>query len=142
MASDLGFAVECCLDGRARLVADGLLVVEDDLVEERLVEDPAFSRFASGVHIVEVGEDAGELAETLAGVLVAGGEVCQPVLDGVQVGADALLLDLEEVEGYGVGVVGLDEFESFGVELILLRVQQGAFIVGGGLNRTGFGRHS
>jgi hypothetical protein len=54
------------------------------------------------------------------------------VCDGVEVGADSVLLGLEEVEWDGVGVVGLDELEPFGVELLLLRVQERTFVVGGG----------
>nr|WP_257477289.1 hypothetical protein [Acidipropionibacterium jensenii] len=107
-------------------------VVEDDLVEEGSVEDAAFSRFASGVDVAEVSEDVGELVEAVAGVLVAGGQVLQPVLDGVEGGADAVLLGLEEVEGDGVGVVGLDQLEAFGVEFLLLGVQEHTFVVGGG----------
>ena len=105
-------------------VVNVVFVVEDDLVEEGSVEDAAFSRFASGIDVAEVGEDVGELVEAFAGVLVAGGEVLQPVFDGVEVGADAVLFGFEEVEWDGVGVVGLDEFESLGVELLLLREEE------------------
>nr|WP_055346718.1 hypothetical protein [Propionibacterium freudenreichii] len=125
-------AVQRCLDGLVGLVADGLLVVEDDLVEEGSVEDAAFSRFASRVDVAEIGEDVGELVEALTGVLVAGGEVLQSVFDGVEGGADAVLLGLEEVERDGVGVVGLDELESLGVEFLLLGGQECTFVVGGG----------
>ncbi|MGO1858427.1 MAG: hypothetical protein ACTHZP_05270, partial [Ancrocorticia populi] len=76
-----------------------VFVVEDDLVEEGSVEDAAFSRFASGVDVAEVGEDVGELVEAVAGVLVAGGEVLQPVFDGVEVGADAVLLGYRPIRG-------------------------------------------
>ncbi|RXW31214.1 hypothetical protein C1706_12930 [Propioniciclava flava] len=85
-------AVQRCLDGLAGLVADGLLVVKDDLVEEGSVEEAAFSRFAPRVDVAEIGEDVGELVEALTGVLVAGGEVLQPVFDSVEGGADAFLL--------------------------------------------------
>ncbi|WP_130865120.1 hypothetical protein [Acidipropionibacterium timonense] len=88
----MGDAVQRRLDGLVGLVADGLLVVKDDLVEEGSVEDTAFSRFASRVDVAEIGEDVGELVEALTGVLVAGGDVLQPVFDGVEGGADAFLL--------------------------------------------------
>ena len=119
-------------DGIRGDVSNVVFVVEDDLVEEGSVEDASFSRFASGVDVAEVGEDLGELVEAFAGVLVAGGEVLQSVFDGVEVGADAVLFVLEEVEWDGVGVVGLDELESLGVELLLLRVRERTFVIGGG----------
>lgn len=111
-------------DGIRGDVVNVVFVVEDDLAEEGSVEDAAFSRFAPGVDVAEVGEDVGELVEAFAGVLVAGGEILQPVFDGIEVGADAVLLRLEEVERDGVGVVGLDELESLGVELLLLREEE------------------
>ena len=43
------------------------------------------------------------------------------MFDGVVSGADAFLLGLEEVERDGVGVVGLEQLEFFGFELVLLR---------------------
>ncbi len=109
-----------------------VLVADLDAFEEGSVEDSAFSGFAPRVDVAEVGEDVGELVEAFAGVLVAGGEVLQPVFDGVEVGEDAVLLGLEEVEWDGVGVVGLDELESLGVELLFLRGQERTFVVGGG----------
>ncbi|MCX2164058.1 hypothetical protein [Corynebacterium auriscanis] len=38
---------------------------------------------------------------------------------------------LEEVEGDRVGVVGLDEFEAFGFELVALGGQELAFVLAG-----------
>ncbi|MGO1714986.1 MAG: hypothetical protein ACTHYS_07880, partial [Ancrocorticia populi] len=89
----------CHADGICGDVVNVVFVVEDDLVEEGSVEDAAFSRFASGVDVAEVGEDVGELVEAVAGVLVAGGEVLQPVFDGVEVGADAVLLGYRPIRG-------------------------------------------
>ncbi|MFC2570402.1 MAG: hypothetical protein ACFNUK_08845 [Schaalia sp.] len=111
-------------DGIRGDVVNVVFVVEDDLVEEGSVEDAAFSRFTPGVDVAEVGEDVGELVEAFAGVLVAGGEILQPVFDGIEVGADAVLLRLDEVERDGFSVVGLDELESLGVELLLLREEE------------------
>ncbi|QCV89164.1 hypothetical protein FEZ32_13180 [Acidipropionibacterium jensenii] len=97
-----GDAVQGRSNGPVGLVADGLLVVEDDLVEEGSVEDAAFSRFASRVDVAEIGEDVGELVEALTGVLVAGGEVLQPVFDSVVSGADAFLLGPDLMQFFGV----------------------------------------
>ena len=54
--------VEVCedaCDGVGGLVGDAFVVVDDDLLEECLGEDAAFSGFGFGVEVVEVGEDAG-----------------------------------------------------------------------------------
>lgn len=45
---------------------------------------------------------------------------------------DAVLFDLEEVEGDRFGVAGLNELEAFVFEAVLLGFQEGAFVTGGG----------
>nr|WP_286720640.1 MULTISPECIES: hypothetical protein [unclassified Microbacterium] len=119
----------CGLGGEER---DVLVFVDDDALEEGAVEHPAFSGFASGVEIAKVGEDAEELIEPVVCVAVGGREAVETVRDRVQAGADAVLFGLEQVEGDGVGVVGLDELEAFGVELVALGLEELAFVVAGG----------
>ncbi|WP_155947957.1 MULTISPECIES: hypothetical protein [Microbacterium] len=111
---------------------DLFVLVDDDPLEQRAVEDAAFSRFALAGEVAEVGEDTDDLIESLVSVVVGGREAVEPVGDRVQAGADAVLFDLEQVEWNGVGVVGLDEFEAFGFELVALCGEHGAFIVAGG----------
>lgn len=107
------------------------VLVDDDPLEQRAVEDAAFSRFAPAVEVAEVGEDTDDLIESLVSVVVGGRETVEPVGDRVEAGADAVLFGLEQVERDGVGVVGLDELEAFGFELVALCGQHGAFIVAG-----------
>ena len=108
------------------------VLVDDDPLEQRAVEDAAFSRFALAVEVAEVGEDTEDLIEPLVSVVVGGRETVEAVGDRVQAGADAVLFALEQVEWDGIGVVGLDELEAFGFELVALGGQHGAFIVAGG----------
>ncbi|WP_246292624.1 hypothetical protein [Naumannella cuiyingiana] len=115
---------EDACDDVCGLIGDVLFVVDGDALEECLVEDAAFSGFGFGVEVVEVGEDVDDLVQPGAGVGVGAGGVVEPVGDGVEACADAVLLGFEEVERDGVGVVGLDEFESFSVELALLGFEE------------------
>nr|WP_300146841.1 hypothetical protein [Propionicimonas sp.] len=108
------------------------VLVDDDSGEQGAVEDAAFSGFALGVEVAGVGEDVGDVVESLAGAAVGGGEGVEPAGDLVEAGADAVLFGLEQVEGDRVGVVGLDEFEAFGFELVALGGQDGAFVAAGG----------
>lgn len=86
---------------------DVLVFVNDDALEEGAVEHAAFSGFASGVEIAEVGQDAEELIEPVVGLAVGGREAVESVGDRVQAGADAVLFGLEQVERDRIGVVGL-----------------------------------
>ncbi|MFC5329620.1 hypothetical protein [Brachybacterium fresconis] len=110
---------------------DVFVLVDDDPLEQRAVEDAAFSGFALAVEVAEVGEDTDDLIESLVSVVVGGRETVEPVGDRVEAGANAALFGLEQVERDGVGVVGLDELEAFGFELVALCSQHGAFIVAG-----------
>ncbi|WP_210424435.1 hypothetical protein [Gephyromycinifex aptenodytis] len=95
------------VDGGALVGCVGgvLVVVDGGAGEQGTVEDASFGRFAL---VVEVVEEFGEL---------------------VQAGANAVLFDIEEVEGDRVGVVGLDKFEAFGFELVALGGQGLAFVL-------------
>ncbi|WP_223881348.1 hypothetical protein [Nesterenkonia ebinurensis] len=111
---------------------DVFVFVNDDALEQGTVEHAAFSRFASGVEITEVGEDAEELIESVVGIPVGGREAVESARDRVQAGADAVLFGLEQVQGDRVGVVGLDELEAFGFQLVQLGLEELAFVVAGG----------
>ena len=104
----------------------GVFVVDGDAVEQGPVEDASFGWFALGVEVVEVDQEFGELVESGPGVSVGVGEVVESGGDLVEAGADAVLFVLEEVEGDRVGVVGLDEFEAFGFELVALGFRSGS----------------
>ncbi|WJG12425.1 hypothetical protein [Gordonia sp. Swx-4] len=111
---------------------DVFVLVDDYSLEQRAVEHAAFSRFALAVEVTEVGEDIDDLIEPLVSAVVGVREVVEPAVDGVEACADAVLFALEQVERDGVGVVGLDELEAFGIELLALGGQYGAFVVAGG----------
>ncbi|WP_090586810.1 hypothetical protein [Arthrobacter subterraneus] len=108
------------------------VLVDDYPLEQCSVEDSAFSRFALAVKVPEVGEDTEDLIEPLVSAVVGGCDAVESVDDRVQAGADAVLFGPEQVEWNGVGVVGLDELEAFGFELVALCGQHGAFIAAGG----------
>ena len=95
------------------------------------VEDASFGWVALVVEVVEVDQEFGEPVQACSGVGVGVGEVVESGGDLVEAGADAVLLVLEEVEGDRVGVVGLDEFEAFGFELVALGGQELAFVLAG-----------
>ncbi|UAL30399.1 hypothetical protein K8W59_02370 [Nocardioides rotundus] len=111
---------------------DVFVLVDDDPFEQRAVEDAAFSRLALAVEVAEVGEHTDDLIKTLVRVHVGVRETVESAGDRVEAGADAVLFGLEQVEWDGVGVVGLDELEAFGFEVVTLCGQHGAFIVAGG----------
>ncbi|MFC3479174.1 hypothetical protein [Kocuria carniphila] len=122
-------------DAGGRLYRDkrGVLVlVHDDLLEQGTVQDAAFRRFALAVEVAEIGEDVGDLVEASASASVRGGKAVEPFGYLIEAGADAVLFALEQVKRDRVGVVGLDELESFGFELVALVGQQGAFVVAAG----------
>nr|WP_244157532.1 hypothetical protein [Pseudoclavibacter helvolus] len=129
VAADVGKDAGC---GFGRHVGDVLVFVDDEAVEQRAVEHPAFSRFAPVVEVAEVGEQVNDLVETLSGAGVGGGHHVEPCSDLVEADTDAFLLALEQVEWDCVGIVGLDEFEPFSFELLLLRFQEFAFVLAGG----------
>ena len=58
---------------------DVLVFVDDDLLEQGAVERAAFSRFASGVEITEVGQDFEDVIEPVVGVAVGGREAVEPM---------------------------------------------------------------
>ena len=111
---------------------DVFVLVDDYSLEQRAVENAAFSRFALAVEVTEVGEDTDDLIEPFVSAVVGVREIVEPAVDGVEAGADVVLFALEQVERDGVGVVGLDELEAFGIELLALGSQHGAFVVAGG----------
>nr|WP_286214480.1 hypothetical protein [Demequina sediminis] len=122
-------------DGRCGLGRDErdvLVFVDDDLGKQRTVQHAAFSRFASGVEVAEVGQDAEDLIEPVVGIAVGGRERVEAVGDRVQTGADTVLFGLEQIKWDRVGVVGLDELEAFGLQLVPLRFEELAFVVTGG----------
>ncbi|MBB4137525.1 hypothetical protein [Gordonia humi] len=125
MAEDAG-------DGLSCFVGDVFLFVDDDLVEQGAVEEASFGGFALAVEVVQVGEDAGDLVESFACGGVCVREVVEPGVDDVEAGTDAVLFTLEQVEWDRVGVVGLDEFEPFGVEFVSLGFEEFPFVVAGG----------
>ncbi|HLS73418.1 MAG TPA: hypothetical protein VK046_06585 [Actinomycetaceae bacterium] len=118
--------------GLGRDDADVLVLVDDDAVEQGSVEHAAFSGFASVVEIAEVGKQVKELVETVPGAGIGGRHGVEASGDLVEAGADAFLLALEQVQRDRVGVVGLDELESFCFELVLLGFEELAFVVAGG----------
>nr|WP_233190991.1 hypothetical protein [Brachybacterium sp. UMB0905] len=117
--------------GLVGCVGGVLFVVDGDAGEQGAVEDASFGWFALVVEVVEVDEEVGELVQACSGLGVGVGEVVEPCADLVEAGADAVLFALEEVEGDRVGVVGLDEFEAFGFELVALGGQELAFVLAG-----------
>ncbi|MFT4082104.1 MAG: hypothetical protein QM638_05930 [Nocardioides sp.] len=119
-------------DGLVGDRGDGFVVLDDDLGEQGTVEHAAFSGIAFGVEVVEVGQDREDLIEPGARLAVGGGQAVEPGGDRFETGADAVLLGLEQVEWDRVGVVGLDELESFGFELVALASEDGSLIVAGG----------
>ncbi|WP_344227892.1 hypothetical protein [Microbacterium binotii] len=118
--------------GLGRDDAGVLVLVDDDAVEQGSVEHAAFSGFASVVEIAEVGKQVKELVETVPGAGIGGRHGVEASGDLVEAGADAFLLALEQVQRDRVGVVGLDELESFSFELVLLGFEELAFVVAGG----------
>ncbi|WP_211260097.1 hypothetical protein [Actinomyces radicidentis] len=108
-----------------------LFVVDGDAGEQGAVEDASFGWVALVIEVVEVDEEFGELVQACSGLGVGVGEVVEPGGDLVEAGADAVLFALEEVEGDRVGVVGLDELEAFGFELVALGGQELAFVLAG-----------
>ena len=90
-----------------------VFVVDGDVGEQGSVEDASFCWFALVVEVVEIYQEVGELVQACSGVGVGVGEVVEPCGDLVEAGADAFLLALEQVQRDRVGVVGLDELESF-----------------------------
>ena len=123
----LEFGVLACGDEAAEKVVEGLLVVEADtegpaafvfvdvdLGEERLVEQAP-----SGIVCLEVGgvAVAGEVegfGQELLGAIEVGGGSVQVSLDAGELAGDAVLLGLEEIEGYGAGVVSVQELLALG----------------------------
>jgi len=101
-------------------VSGVLFVVGGDAGEQGAIEEASFGWFALVVELVEVDQEFGELVQACSGLGVGVGEVVEPGGDLVEAGADAVLFAFEEVEGDRVGVVGLDEFEAFGFELVAL----------------------
>ncbi|WP_425304150.1 transposase [Brevibacterium ravenspurgense] len=108
-----------------------LFVVDGDAGEQGAVEGASFGWFALAVEVVEVDQEIGELVQACSGLGVGVGEVVESGGDLVEAGADAVLFAFEEVEWYRVGVVGLDEFEAFGFELVALGGQELAFVLAG-----------
>ena len=108
-----------------------LFVVDGDAGEQGAVEDASFGWFALVVEVVEVDQEFGELVQACSGLGVGVGEVVEPGGDLVEAGADAVLFAFEDVEWDRVGVVGLDEFEAFGFELVALGGQELAFVLAG-----------
>ncbi|WP_460742996.1 hypothetical protein [Mariniluteicoccus endophyticus] len=125
-----GIAGEDRGDGLLGCDGRGVVVFEGDAVEQCLVEHPSFGWFGLGVEVSEVGEDGQDRVESHLGFVVGRRQFVEPGGDGVQAGADAVLLGLEQVDGDRVGVVGLQELDLFGFELGLLRDQAGAFVAG------------
>ncbi|MEV8496469.1 hypothetical protein AB0315_07470 [Micrococcus luteus] len=113
--------------GLVGCVGGVFFIVDGDTGEQGAVKDASFGWFALVVEVVEVDQEFGELVQAWSGVGV--GEVVEPGGDLVEAGADAVLLALEDVEWDRVGVVGLDEFEVFGFELVALGSQELAFVL-------------
>ena len=113
VGKDVGGGLVGCVGGV-------LFVVDGDAGEQGAVEDASFGWFALVVEVVEIYQEVGELVQACSGVGVGVGEVVEPCGDLVEAGADAVLFAFEEVEWDRVGVVGLDEFEAFGFELVAL----------------------
>lgn len=108
-----------------------LFVVDGDAGEQGAIEDASFGWFALVVEVVEVDQEFSELVQACSGLSVGVGEVVEPGGDLVEAGADAVLFAFEEVVWDRVGVVGLDEFETFGFELVALGGQELAFVLAG-----------
>ena len=90
-----------------------LFVVDGDAGEQGAIEDASFGWFALVVEVVEVDQEFGEPVQACSGLGVGVAEVVEPGGDLVEAGADAVLFALEQVQRDRVGVVGLDELESF-----------------------------
>ena len=118
-------AGQFCFCGEVRRGVDG------DAGEQGAVEDASFGWFALVVEVVEVDQEFSELVQACSGLSVGVGEVVEPGGDLVEAGADAVLFAFEEVVWDRVGVVGLDEFETFGFELVALGGQELAFVLAG-----------
>ena len=103
-----GFVV-CWVDGN---------VVEEDHVEELLEVVGGV-----GVEVVAVFEEVEGLGEVFFHPGLVGGQGAQLLVDGGQLFGDSCLLGLEEVERDSVGVVGVQEFGLFGLQLGLLVAQ-------------------
>nr|WP_246829134.1 MULTISPECIES: hypothetical protein [Kocuria] len=125
-----GIAGEDRGDGLLGCDGRGVVVFEGDAVEQGLVEHPSFGWFGLGVEVSEVGEDGQDRVESDLGFVVGCRQFVEPGGDGVQAGADAVLLGLEQVDGDRVGVVSLQELDLFGFELGLLGGEAGAFVAG------------
>lgn len=109
------------------------VVGDEDLVEERLVEQAADAvgcLLVDGVTVRGEVQAPGEL-RTVLGVVRAGG--VEPVGDLCQGGADAILFRLELVEGDRAGVVGLEELVPLGEQVVLLLGPVSGFVFGGGV---------
>ena len=124
VGKDVGGGLVGCVGGV-------FFVVDGDVGEQGSVEDASFCWFALVVEVVEIYQEVGELVQACSGVGVGVGEVVEPCGDLVEAGADAVLFAFEEVEGDRVGVVGLDELEAFGFELVALGGQELAFVLAG-----------
>ncbi len=116
--------------GESGVEGDVLVLVDDDLREDGLVEESAFSRFALHVEVVQIGQESEHLIESDASVGVAGVEAVESGLDRGQGVVNPVLLGLEEIDRDRVGVVRLYEFQAFGFQLGLLLGERGAFVLG------------
>ncbi|MFC7580069.1 hypothetical protein ACFQ23_00020 [Schaalia naturae] len=96
------------------------LLVDVDSGEERLVAQSPVQVVAPLVDGRNVRQQAERVFQVLSGfqvLVVVGGDV---VVDGLQGGADPGLLAFEYVERHRVGVVGLQELEALGLQLVSL----------------------
>jgi hypothetical protein len=121
--------------GSGQVAADGAVVVDEQLLEEGLVEQAAHLRAGEPVRGVAV---LGEL-EGVVQVLLDVGEHQlgggKAALSGFNLAGDAVLFALEQVEGDGAGVVGLQEPRALVGErgesaLLVTAVQFGVGAVG------------
>jgi len=112
------------------LQLDVLVLVHDDAREQGLVQEPAFSGFATQVQPLQIGEHGEHVFEAFTGVRVAGMQAVEPGLDRAECVLDSVLLALQQIDRDRIGVVRLHELQPFGLEASLLLGECRALVAG------------
>ena len=110
------------------------LRVDEDVCEEYLVEQLLEVVGGGGVHAVAVLEEVEGLVQVAANQGGVGLVALECVLDPGQLAADAVLLFLEQLQGDGSGVVGLEQAAALVLQLGASDSQGADVLLGAGLD--------
>ncbi|HQY96686.1 MAG: hypothetical protein L0H96_00615 [Humibacillus sp.] len=114
----LDVAVEEHVERDAGFAVDGVVISDDELVEEGLVGDPAeriVDAHVDGVHVPGEGEAVVQVGFGLVVLDVAGVDLR---VEEREPPRDAVLLGAEQVEGHGSGVMSLHELGALVTERV------------------------